>query len=175
MATTTRKRRSTDTRNDPHPLASGDQSIRLLRKSPDGVGNDFRINQDPPTPNSHPRTGATTRVDEPSWHQLLRHTVEFSKNRRASLSHSCERLTGGNRSNLSDPPRPVKSVWTVPIVWIVLRRGDARAHTSRCCRSEGVVVRGTSHRVDPRCPFLPAGRRRRTLRTTPRHRQLGAP
>ena len=89
MATTTRKRRSTDTRNDPHPLASGDQSIRLLRKPPDGVGNDFRINQDPPTPNNHPRTGATTRADEPSWHQLLRHTVEFSKNRRASLTHPC--------------------------------------------------------------------------------------
>ena len=49
MATTTRKRRSTDTRNDPHPLASEDQSIRLLNKPPDGVGYDFRINQDPPT------------------------------------------------------------------------------------------------------------------------------
>jgi len=94
MATTTRKRRSTDTRNDPHPLASGDQSIRLLRKPPDGVGNDFRINQDPPTPNNHPRTGATTRADEPSWHQLLRHTVEFSKNRRASSVHPQSRATG---------------------------------------------------------------------------------
>ena len=62
MATTTRKRQSTDTRNDPHPLASGDQSIRLLRKPPDGVGNDFRINQDPPTTGHPPPNGS----DHPS-------------------------------------------------------------------------------------------------------------
>ena len=70
MATTTRKRRSTDTRNDPHPLASEDQSIRLLKKPPDGVE---RLPYQPrPTDTEQPTpNGAATRADEPSWHQLL--------------------------------------------------------------------------------------------------------
>src|SRR6478736_6495379 len=70
MATTTRKRQSTDTRNDPHPLASEDQSIRLLKKPPDGVE---RLPYQPrPTDTEQPTpNGAATRADEPSWHQLL--------------------------------------------------------------------------------------------------------
>src|SRR6478736_2376609 len=71
MATTTRRRRSTDTRNDPHPLASEDLSIRLHQEATRRGRTGFRINQDPPTTTSHPRTGTTTRADEPSWHQLL--------------------------------------------------------------------------------------------------------
>ena len=70
MATTTRKRQSTDTRNDPHPLASK-ASVKF-----GFVVRPRRSRADPTstkTHRSHATTPneATTRADEPSWHQLL--------------------------------------------------------------------------------------------------------
>jgi len=49
-------------------------------------------------------------------------------------------------------------------------RPDAEAPAGR---AEGVATRGTSHRAEPRCPFLPAGRTRRTLRGRFAQRQAG--
>ena len=54
-----------------------------VRADPDGAGPNPRHQQSTPTRSATPN-GTTTRADAPIWHQLLRHTVEFSKNRRAS-------------------------------------------------------------------------------------------
>src|SRR6478735_2691073 len=136
MATTTRKQRSTDTRTTPHSLASK-ASVKF-----GFVVRPRRSRADPTstkTHRSHATTPneATTRADEPSWHQLLgtllssQRTDAHPSFALASSRPEATVQTYPIRSGRSSPGGPSRSSWIVP------RRGDVRAHASRSGRTRG--------------------------------------
>jgi hypothetical protein len=101
MATTTRKQRSTDTRTTPHSLASK-ASVKF-----GFVVRPRRSRADPTstkTHRSHATTPneATTRADEPSWHQLLGTLLSSQRTDAHPSLTLAGSATGGCHSNLPE-------------------------------------------------------------------------
>ncbi len=187
MATTTRKRRSTDTRNDhPHADEGMISSKWLCGPTQTEQGRTHDTNKAHQLRTTTPNE-ATTRADAPIWHQLLRHTVEFSKNRRASPTHPCGLLAGGSFSNLAELVGPSDRMFPRPDIPTL---SDIPSRTSRLflpgparrCRRRGVVMscwgsssRGTSHRGEPSVSVPPCRATQRTLRGRFGRRQASRP
>ena len=143
MATTTRKQRSTDTRTTPHSLASK-ASVKF-----GFVVRPRRSRADPTstkTHRSHATTPneATTRADEPSWHQLLGTLLSSQRTDAHPSLTLTGSATGGCHSNL---PEFLARFVAVP--------GDSLA--SNPTRAFGPSFRAVLSRSDMRNPTRLSG------------------
>ena len=137
---------ATDTRNGPDKDRS--DSAEFWHRTPTEVeDNGTYLNQDPPPSTPPPQTGQDIHQIASHMASTIWHTVEFSRNRRASprdLSISSERLCR-SESYLAFGPLPatrsgsmLRAVEPVP--------DPASGRTKRLSTRSGVATLGTSHR-----------------------------
>ena len=157
---TTQSSEATDTRNGPDKDRS--DSAEFWHRTPTEVEDTTPIStktHHPPTP--PPRTGTRHHQIASHMASTIWHTVEFSRNRRASprdLSISSERLCR-SESYLAFGPLPATRLGQHLRAWSPSPSGF-RAHEAPGSTSGGGHPRDQPPWFDPRCPFLPLGRHR---------------